>query len=206
MAGWPLFVYPDFPAVVFTPADHRLHPLPDSYLLGSGGVIDHVRPLTSTTAVETTKQIMQCFEARRKQGGFMRHKIEMVLPDGSVATMIGGMLSGEGAITIAAKTYRISRSVMSDELRGLADYMTGGCFMGLPGVRLNDLEQKRSYNLRQRRIWSSTLDLLENEKQVGEFRSNCLQGRYRILVDRAVHAEIVLLCVWLIMVRMAFAA
>lgn len=136
----------------------------------------------------------------------MRHKIETTLPDGTTATMIGGILSGDGVITVAEKTYQVARNVMSDGKRGVADYAIGGAFMGLPSVSINDLEQKRSFMLRQRRIWSSTLVLLEHDVQIGEFRSNCLQSPYRILVDDVVSTKIVLLCIWVVMVRMAFAA
>ena len=136
----------------------------------------------------------------------MRHKVETTLPDGTMATMIGGILSGDGAITVGEKTYQVARSVMSDGTRGVADYAIGGAFMGLPSASVNDLEQKRSFKLRQRRIWSSTLSLLEGDIEIGDFRSNCLQSPYRIRVDVGVSTEIVLLCIWVVMVRMAFVA
>ncbi len=156
--------------------------------------------------MDSTHQLMELYQARQKYGGFMRHKIETILPDGTTATMIGGILRAEGVITVADKTYQVARSVMNDGIRGVADYTIDGCPIGPPSVRLNDLERKRSYVLRQRRIWSSTLVLLENATEVGDFRWNCLQSRYRILVDHGVPTKMVLLCVWVVMVRGEFTA
>ena len=156
--------------------------------------------------MDSTQHLTKLFEARRKHGGFMRHRIETTLPDGTTGTMIGGILSGDGVITVAEKTYDVERSVMSDGKRGVADYTIGDAFLGLPSATIDDLEHERTFMLRQRRIWSSTLILLEHDIQIGEFRSSCLQSPYRILVDDDVSTKVVLLCVWVIMVRMAFAA
>jgi hypothetical protein len=136
----------------------------------------------------------------------MQHKIETTLPDGTTATMTGGVLSRDGVITMGGKTYQVARSVMSEGVQGIADYAINERFMRLTIVTITDLERKRSYTFRQRRCWTSTLVLLENNVQVGEFRSNVFQSPYRIQVSQDVSTNIVLLCVWIAMVQMAFAA
>jgi hypothetical protein len=156
--------------------------------------------------MEHTDQSVQSYEARRKRGGFMQHKVETTLPDGTIATMNGGVLIRDGDITMGEKTYQVTRKLMSDGLQGIADYAVNERFMRLTIATITDLERKRSYTFRQRRCWSSTLVLLENNVQVGEFRSNLIQSPYRIQVSQDVSTNIVLLCVWIAMVQMAFAA
>jgi len=96
---------------------------------------------------------------------------------------------------------------MYDGPQGIADYSIWDAFMRLTTVSLNDPKQKRGYTFRQRRIWSSTLVLLENDIQVGEFRPTFLGSPpYRILVNQDVPTNIVLLCVWITLIRLAFTA
>ncbi|MEZ6131889.1 MAG: hypothetical protein R3C59_24785 [Planctomycetaceae bacterium] len=148
----------------------------------------------------------QTYDARRRCGGFLRHSVETMLPDGTTAAFSAGVLRGTGTISTSAAVYNVGRSAICDESGDVAEYSIDHRFMQLTIARLADLVHCRRYVLRQQRSWSSNLVMLEDDIQVGLFQSGLLQSRYRISVSHDVSCHAVLACVWISMIRGAFGA
>lgn len=153
-----------------------------------------------------TEQSSQTYEARFKYGGFMRLKIEVevVLPDGNMATLVGGTLRGTGTISVGDAIYQVSSSYMKDGATKLVRFIVGGIYRDMHSTRLYDLELNRCFTLHQARHWSAHLLLKEDDRDVGDFQPNLLGSRYQIHVNRNVPRKIVLLCVWVTMIRGEF--
>jgi len=155
---------------------------------------------------EATDNATQIYDVRRRCGGLFRHSVEMTLPDGTMAIFAAGVFRSTGTITISDTTYQVKRASMSDESGNVAEYSICHRFMRLTIARLTDLVRSKRYVLHQQRCWSSNLVMLEDDVEVGMFKSDLFQSRYRVSVNQDISTHAVLLCVWIAMIRGAFTA
>jgi len=133
--------------------------------------------------------------------------ITIDLPNGCMAIGDADVSSGIGQLTLDSDrlNFGLSKVTNSNETKSIMFTIDHGCFR-FPNVTLVDICNSNTFVLRQRRIWSTTIDMYTDDTNVGCFTSNLLQSPYRGDLVATVPLEVAITALWSIVVRAAFSA
>ncbi|MCU0713743.1 MAG: hypothetical protein MUC43_16915 [Pirellula sp.] len=147
------------------------------------------------------------FTARRVRGSKLtRVGIAIDFPDGLSVTGDADLSTGLGTLHMQNSIFKFGFSAVEFDQRVLCTFHIDHGFFRLPNVAIKSMEDDTTIVLKQRRIWSSTVDAFWGDKQIGTFASNLLQSRYDAVLDVDVPVKLGLVAIWCIMIRGAFAA
>lgn len=147
------------------------------------------------------------FTARKVLGSKLtRVGIAIKFPDGSIATGDADLSTGLGTIEVQNVILKFGFATVETERRVLYTFHIDHGFFHSPNVVIKGVEDDKVLVLKQRRIWSSTVDAFSGDKQVGTFAFNLLQSKCNAELDAEVPLQLGLVATWCIMMRGAFAA
>ncbi|XZE17961.1 hypothetical protein SH449x_003242 [Pirellulaceae bacterium SH449] len=158
--------------------------------------IDHARLLHSIN-----------FSARRVQGRTLTHVgIAIECPDGFIAKGDADRWKGTGTLQMRDSILKFGFATVETELGVQYAFHMDHAYFCSPNVVIRSTVGDKLFVIRQRRIWSSTLDAFMGNKQVGTFASDPIQSECKAMLDEDVPLQIGLVAIWCIMIRSAFAA
>lgn len=153
-----------------------------------------------------TQNFPTTFLTRRVHGGWGRSALEIVLPDASVAHCDADLWSGVGAVQIGEEKFDVTHATLENSGERLLEFSISHGFFCAPNVFITDSRSPTTFLLRQRRIWSSTIDMYSQDELVGVFSGNLLQSRNELAVKCSVPSMVAILSIWCILIRGAFYA
>lgn len=124
------------------------------------------------------------FTARWARGSKLtRLGIAIECPDGCIATGDADLATGLGTLQMKNSILKFGFSTVECDLRLLYTFHIDHGYFHAPNVSIKSMENEIAIVLKQRSIWSSTVDAFLNNKRIGTFGSNLLQSRYNVVLD-----------------------
>ncbi len=122
-----------------------------------------------------------------------------------IASMSGGWWNREGIITFGDQIIPVANGALRADPDILVTFEVVQRFLRLTRAEIFDVRSDREFVLRQKRIWSGQLVLLENDSVVAEFAGGMFHRKYVVESKSHTPAPIILLSIWLTMVCHIFA-
>lgn len=95
---------------------------------------------------------------------------------------------------------------MLDGDQPVATYHVSNRFLRMTLVELYDSSSSRTFQLRQKRIWSGRLVLLEDDSIVVDYTPSLSGSEYRIAASADTPQPVLLLSIWIATVALVFVA
>lgn len=154
----------------------------------------------STGTADSTRVILTASRTSRA----MTHSCTVSFGDEFFASMTGSPWGRQGQISTAESKLQVAASALVDGGDQLATYSISERFMRPTLVELVDAASRRVFLLRQKRIWSGRLVMLEKDTIVAEYAPDLFHSKYCITTTNETPQPVLLLSIWLAVMRLLF--
>jgi hypothetical protein len=118
--------------------------------------------------------------------------------------MTGNIWQRRGKIVAGQSEFQVDAGAMLDGHHEVVTYSITERFMRLTLVKLFDCSSRRTFVLRQKRIWSGRLVMVANDAIVVNYVPSLFHSKYRITATNETTQLVVLLSIWLAAVALVF--